>query len=110
MTGQAGTIVEVIYSQEFVAGVDETGTTQVQVFVTDTVQQALPLDTIVAIPEARFFVQIRPTSVEQANVDVEIRVDDRSILEDNGNIFAANPWRWVYLYNHQLTRVVNVVF
>lgn len=111
MTGPAGLQVEIIYSRDFVAGVDERGVTEVQVFDRDTVRQALPLDTAVNISEdRRLFVQIAPIDVAQATVELKVDIDDRNMLRDTGAIFAEEPWRWVYHFNHKLTREVDVVF
>ena len=111
MSGTSGTIVEAIYSTQFIAGVDDTNTTHVQIYQADTVQQTLPIDTVIDIAvDRRFFVQIAPVSVAQTSVQVRVDVDDRNVLNDSGDVFASAPWRYVYLFNQQVSRVIDVVF
>jgi len=111
MTGTAATRLQVIYATQFVAGVDEAGTTQVQVFRTDTVVQAMPIDLVVDISvDQRFFVQATPVDLDQAAVQIHVNVDDRALLDDSGDIFASDPFRYVYVFNQRVTRIVDVVF
>jgi len=111
MSGTAGTIVEAIYSKQFIAGVDETNVTHVQIFRADTVQQTLPIDTVIDIVvDRRFFVQITPVSVTQTSVQVRVDVDDRNLLNDSGDVLASDPWRYVYLFNQQVSPIIDVVF
>jgi hypothetical protein len=109
--GPAGTTVEAIYSTQFVAGVDEQNVTRVQVFRSDTVLHLLPIDTVFDISiDRRFFVQVTPEGSDPTAVAVRVDVDDRTVLSDTGDLVAAEPWRYVYMFNQQLTRVVDVVF
>jgi hypothetical protein len=109
LTGDA--VVEIILSKRFVAGVDEAGTTQVQVFVADTLYRTLPVDTVIDVEvDRRLFVQVTPQGVDRASVGTRVDVDDRTVVNDAGDIFTSNPWRYVYLFNQQVTRIVNVVF
>ena len=111
MSGTSGTIVEAIYSTQFIAGVDDANTTHVQIYQADTVQQTLPIDTVIDIAvDRRFFVQIAPVSVAQTSVQVRVDVDDRNVLNDSGDVFASDPWRYVYLFNQQVSRIIDVVF
>jgi len=108
--GDAGTPVLAIYSKNFVAGVDELGVTQVQVFTADSVFQSLPIDTVVNISiERRMFVQVETVSTDTLAVGVLINVDDRTVLSQSGGIFPDIPFQWIFLFNLQLTDVVEVV-
>lgn len=109
LTGTAD--VEIVLSKQFVAGVDELGTTHVQVFQSDTLYRTLPMDTIVDVEvDRRLFVQVTPQGVEQTTMGTRIDVNERNVLNDSGDIFASNPWRYVYLFNQQVTQIVDVVF
>ncbi len=37
-------------------------------------------------------------------------VDDRTVLNDSGDVLASDPWRYVYLFNQQVSRIIDVVF
>jgi len=109
LSGEAGTEVEVIFSTQFVAGVDEFGVTGVQVFSSDTVRATLPVDTVVNIAiDRQFFVMVLPPEEGVLNVDVIIDVDDRNLISETGGIFAGTPWNFVYMFNRQLTRIIEV--
>lgn len=111
MTGDAGVQVEAIYARQFVAGVTETGVTEVQVFQSDTAIHTLPVDTVMNIAvERRWFVQVTPVSADTATVGVQVDIDDRNILQETGGLFASDPWRYVYLFNQTVTRSIDVVF
>ena len=112
MTGSAGSEVMAIYSQEFVAGINqETGGTEVRVQNSDTAFQTLPLDTIVNIARStQLFVQVETTPTDTISVDVRVDVDDRNILQRSGAIFPDTPWRYVYQFNRPLPDVVEVIF
>ena len=104
MSGSDGQVVTVIYSQEFVAGVDEFNVTQVEVFVSDTVMHVLPIDTIINISlERRFFVLVATAPT------VRIDVDGRGLVNTSGGIFPDVPWRYVYQYNQLFTDVIEVI-
>ena len=106
-----GAPVEIVYSKQFVSGIDEQGVTRVQVFSTDTVFQALPLDTVIDISaERQFFVQITPTTSGTITVDTRVDVDDRTLVNASADMISSNPWRYVYQFNQQVTRIVDVVF
>lgn len=113
MSGSSGSEVLAIYSQIFVAGVNqETSTTEVRIQQADTVFETLPIDTIVDIRESRqFFLQVE-TLPDQDSLAVAVRIDldTRSLHEAEGFIFADDPWRYVYQFNRPLTSVVEVVF
>ena len=108
MSGSAGQVVTLIYSQEFIAGVDEANITQVEVFSTDTVVQVLPIDTIIDIAvQQRFFVQVE--TADTVVVDVRIEVNDRGLVNISGGIFPDTPWRYVYEFNQTLTDIIEVI-
>ena len=110
MSGSDGQVVMVIYSQDFVAGVDELSVTQVQVFSSDTVFHVLPIDTIINITvERRFFVQVETEAMDTVVVDVRLEVDGRGLVNLSGGIFPGLPWRFVYEYNQVLTDVIEVI-
>lgn len=109
LTGNAE--VEIIMSRQFVAGVDEDGGTHLQVFSPDTLHRTLPLDTVINIEvDRRFFIQVTPWDVDQISLGARVDVDDRNVLNDSGDVFASDPWRYVYLFNQQITRIVDVEF
>lgn len=108
--GPAGTQVRAVYSTQFVAAVDESGVTQINVFFTDTVVHTLPIDTtfFVAI-DRRWFVELTPLSVDEVAVNVKVDVDKRNQLDESGLVFSNSPWRFAYLFNQQVTRIIDVV-
>ncbi len=111
MSGADGQIVTAIYSQEFVAGLDEFNVTQVQVFGSDTVIHVLPIDTIISIAvERRFFVQVTAAPTDTVVVAVRVDVDGRNVVDASGGIFPSVPWRYVYQFNALFTNVIEVVF
>ena len=110
LSGPAGTQVEVVYSTQFVAGVNSLGVTEVQVFLADTVVHTLPVDTLFDISvDRRWFVQVTPVGVEEASVQARVRVDDRRLLDESGLILQADPWRYAYLFNQNVTRTIDIV-
>lgn len=110
LAGPAGTEVEVVYSTQFVAAVDEFGVTNVQVFQADTVVQALPVDTLFNISvDRRWFVQVTPLGLDQAEVAARVNVDDRTVLDESGLLLPGTPWRFVYTFNQQVTRTIDIV-
>lgn len=110
MSGGDGRLVTVIYSQEFVAGVDELNVTRVEVFVSDTVMHVLPIDTIINIAvERRLFVQVETAPTDTVVVNVRVEVDGRGVVNITGGIFPDVPWRYVYEYNQILTDLIEVI-
>jgi len=108
--GPAGTQVQAVYSTQFVAAVNEDGVTQISVFFTDTVVHTLPVDTsfFVAV-DRRWFVQLTPLSADEATLKVRVDVDDRNQLDETGLVRASAPWRFAYLFNQHVTRVIDIV-
>lgn len=110
ITGAAGQEATVIFSSEFVAGITETGVTQVSVFQADTLVTVLPVDTVLDIEVSRrLFFQVAPLGADQAMVRVRVDIDDRGIFNEEGDVFAANPFRYIYLFNQPTTRVIEVI-
>ena len=111
-SGGEGTPVEVIYSKQFQAGVDESGGTHVQIFLADTVLQVLPVDTVVSVEvEQRIFVQLMPVEADvHLALEAHVRVDGRSVVADSRTVDSANPWRYVYVFNQPVSPIVDVVF
>jgi len=103
--------VEIILSRQFVAGVDESSGTHVQILSADTLHRTLPVDTVIDIAvEQRFFVQVTPEGVDKASIAARVRVDDRTVVDDSGDVPASDPWRYVYVFNQRITQIVDVKF
>ncbi|MXW18072.1 MAG: hypothetical protein F4139_01435 [Gemmatimonadetes bacterium] len=106
-----GLQVRVIYSKNFIAGVDEMGITHVQVFSSDTVLHTLPIDTVINIAdEQQWFVQAETLAGDTLAVNVAVDVDDRNLVSRFGGIFPDEPFRYVYVFNQRLTENVDVTF
>lgn len=110
ITGTAGQQATVIFSSQFVAGVTETGVTQVSIFESDTVTRVLPIDTVLDIEVSRrLFFEVTPVGVDQAMVRVRVDIDDRGLFNEEGDVFASSPFRYIYLFNEPTTRVIEVI-
>ena len=110
MDGPAGETVSIVYSKQFVAGVDETQVTQVEVFRADTVLHTLPFDTIIDVRlERRIFFQGEVAPLDTLSVDVEIDVDGRVIFDRTGDLLPDVPWVFLYQFNTVFTDAVEVV-
>lgn len=108
---EGGLQARVIYSKDFIAGVDEMGITHVQVFSADTVLHTLPIDTVINIArEQQWFVQVETLAGDTLDVSVVVDVDDRNLVSRSGGIFPDEPWRYVYVFNQRLTEDVDVSF
>lgn len=112
MEGDRGGLrAKAIYSRDFVAGVDETGVTHVQVFSSDTVLHTLPIDTVMDIAdEQQWFVQVETLAGDTLAVSVLVDVDGRTLVSRSGGIFPDEPFRYVYVFNQRLTESVDVTF
>jgi hypothetical protein len=109
LDGEAGGMVELVMSTQFVAGVTEAGVTQVQLFVADTLIRALPVDTVVSIAvDRRFFAQFIPLEADSAQVHVRVEVDARELFDDERFVRAEIPFRYVYLFNSRVTNTIEV--
>ena len=110
MDGPAGALVTVIYSKQFVAGVDETGITRVEVFGADTVQHTLPLDTIIDVfLERRMFIRAETATTDTLDVDVRVEVNDRSLYDNAGKLYPDIDWKFLYQFNARFTNDIQVV-
>ncbi|MDG2283551.1 MAG: hypothetical protein P8L45_10545 [Longimicrobiales bacterium] len=110
MDGPSGAMVQVIYSKAFVAGVDEAGTTRVEVFESDTVLHTLPIDTVIDVRiDRRLFIQGEVSPLDTLSVDVEIDVDGRSLFDGRGDLFPDLPWRFLYQFNSLFTDDIEVI-
>lgn len=108
MSGSDGMTVMAIYAKDFVAGTNELGGTQVEVFGTDTVMHVLPIDTIIDIKaSSQFFVQVE--AADTVAVSVIVDVDTRNVLSQQGGIFPGMPWRYVYQFNQFLGEITEVI-
>ena len=110
MSGDPGASVQLMMSTEFIAGVNEVGMTEVKVFRSDTIVIALPVDTVISISRYnQFLLEATPFSADTMNVSVRIDVDTRKQLDESGDIFRINPWRYVYVFNQPVTRSVEII-
>lgn len=111
MSGPAGSQVTVIYSKQFVAGVNEIGQTRLEVFGADTVVHTLPIDTIIDVRlEQRLFLRASPVAASDTlAVDARVDVDGRNIYSDQGDLFPTVPWQFFYQYNVTFTQDVEVI-
>lgn len=110
-SGQAGTRVQVVLATQFNAAVDEAGVTNLSIFLSDTLARALPFDTTVNIAlERRFFVELMPLDAASAQLDVRVEVDGRTQVAEGGTVARADPWRYAYLFNQRVTRIIDTRF
>lgn len=111
MEGPAGAVVSVIYSKQFVAGVNEAGVTRVEVFRADTVQHVLPIDTVIDIRVQRqLYIQAEPAMVtDTLLVDTQVDVDTRALYDRSGKLFPTLPWRFLYRFNQPFTDDIEVI-
>ena len=111
MSGEAGQQVRVIYSTQFVAGVNEFGITRVQVVRSDTILHEIPIERAIDISvDRRWFVQAESLGTDTLEVHVIVDVDDRNLVDESGGIFPNDPWHFVYSFNQLLTRDIDVAF
>ena len=111
MRGEAGDRVRVIYSTQFVAGLNEFGVTRVQVVRSDTIIHEIPFERAVDISiDRRWFVQAESLGTDTLAVQVIVDVDDRGLVNESGGIFPGEPWHFVYSFNQLLTRDLDVAF
>lgn len=111
MNGEAGQQVRVIYSTQFVAGVNEFGITRVQVVRSDTILHEVPFTRAIDISvDRRWFVQAESLASDTLEVHVIVDVDDRNLVNESGGIFPGDPWHFVYAFNEVLTRDIDVAF
>ena len=110
MDGPVGQTVSIIYSKQFVAGIDETNVTRVEVFGADTVVHTLPFDTVIDVRlERRIFLQGEVGPSDTLNVNVEIDADGRTLFNGTGDLFPDLPWRFLYQFNTLFSDDIEVV-
>ena len=110
MTGQAGQVVQVLYTKQFVAGVDEVGVTRVEIFGADSVMHTLPFDTVIDVRlEQRLYIQAEPVATDTVSVDVDVDVDGRTLFDRMGDLFPGVPWQVLYQFNHVFTDNIEIV-
>lgn len=110
MSGDAGAVVTVLYSKQFVAGVDEQGVTRLEIFGADTVVHTLPIDTILDVRlEQRLYIQAEASPTDTVDVDVRVTVDGRSLFDRIGDLFPSPPWRFLYQFNTPFTDDIQVI-
>jgi hypothetical protein len=110
LRGETGREVQLVFSSQFIATVDEFGVTGIRVFASDTILRSIPVDTVVNISvDRRFFIEILPVDADSISVDVIVDVDNRNLVAESGGILAVDPWRFVYQFNVRLTRQVEVI-
>ena len=59
--------------------------------------------------DQRWFVQVIPVGQEEIAVEARVDVDDRNVLSEAGLILLADPWRFAYLFNQNVTREIDIV-
>lgn len=111
MDGPAGSVVSVIYSKQFVAGVNELGVTRLEIFGADTVQHVLPIDTVIDVRlEQRLYIQAEPAAVtDTLSVKTRVDVDDRGLYDQSGKLYPTIPWRFLYQFNTRFTDDIEVI-
>jgi len=110
MNGEAGAAVTVLYSKQFVAGVDEQGVTRLEIFRSDTVVHTLPIDTILDVRlEQRLYIQAVSAPADTLAVDVSLEVDGRSLFDRIGDLFPSPPWQFLYQFNTPFTDDIQVI-
>ncbi len=111
MRGDADAQVRVVYSTQFVAGVNEAGVTRVQIVRADTLIHEIPFSRAIDISvDRRWFVQAEPLGPDPLDVRVIVDVDDRNLVNKSGGIFPDDPWHFAYIFNQPLTRDLDVAF
>lgn len=107
--GPAGARVQLITSTRFVAGVDEIGTTRVEVFVADTSHAVLPFRQVWVIrSERQFFAQAEHLEDDHV-LHMQVFINDQIKFDEAGPLFASAPFRFVYMFNRALTPTIEVV-
>ena len=111
MDGPPGAVVRVLYSKQFVAGVDELGVTRLRIFQADTVMHVLPIDTVIDVRiERRLYIQAQSAAEgDTLSVDAQVDVDDRNLYDNTGKLYPTFPWRFLYHFNHRYTDNIDIV-
>lgn len=108
--GSAGEPVQLVLSSQFVSGVNESGTTEVQLFIADTTDTVLPLSGTYDISvDRRFFIEVLPEdTLNTVTGRVIVNVDGRNLIDESGAFLVDPPFRFVYAFNQVTTRVIEV--
>ncbi|MDH5759944.1 MAG: hypothetical protein OEZ65_10175 [Gemmatimonadota bacterium] len=110
VSGTAGDSVRVVLSKDFVAGPNQSGGTDVNVFTSDTVFTVLPVDTTVNISwERRIYFDVTPLGQDSTVLSVSVAIDGRSIFDDSGSVLAIRPFRFLYLWNQYYTSTIDLL-
>ncbi len=107
--GDSGTPVEIIVSTRFLAGVTETGVTQVELLTADTLLRPLPFDTTYSIrTDQRFFVRVARADTVDAQLQMSVLVDERERFRRDAPI-ANGPFTFVFRFNEPTTAIIEVI-
>lgn len=107
--GPAGARVQLITSTRFLAGVDELGTTRVEVLVADTSEVVLPLRQAWVIRnERQFFAQAEHVE-DGVTLQMQVFINDEVKFDESGPLYAGAPFRFIYVFNRALTPTLEVV-
>jgi hypothetical protein len=108
--GEAGKQVRIIVSTKFVAAVNDVGQTRIVIFEADTLVTTLPYERRWAIDEdQRFFAEAARLDADLQSVHMEVFIDSRSQFAEGGVLIEAQPYRFVYTFNQQITRDIVVL-
>ncbi len=108
LTGDAGQMVEILVSKQFLTGVDQNEITQVQIFQGDTLLRALPWDTTISIRiEQRFFIRAIDADALSHQLRMQVRIDQNLEYDRSGE--ASGDFQFVYTFNQPVTRVIELI-
>jgi hypothetical protein len=108
--GEAGKEVRLITSSKFVASVNEAGQTRVVLFEADTVYTTLPIDKTYEIAaDERFFAETSRLDSDLQSVRMKVFLDRDLRFDEDGPLVTNQPFRFVYTFNQQLTRDIQVL-
>ncbi len=111
LEGETGTPVRVITSVSFVAGITDQRTTRVEILSADTAVVDLPFQRTYTIRDhQRFFVEAARLDADLQDFHMQVMIDDEDFFDDAGPLVDGEPYRFVYLFNQRVTRVIDVEF
>ncbi len=71
----------------------------------------MPVDLVVDVEmEKRLFVQLVTLEADAGRVAVRVDVDNRNVVDRSRTIDSSDPWRYAYVFNQQISPIVDVVF
>jgi len=109
--GEAGALVRIVTSTEFVAGVNENRVTRVVILSSDTVMTTLPFQRTYGITENyQFFIEASRADADVAGFRMQVYVDKDKEFDEGGKLTPEAPYRFVYQFNHLFTDAIEVVF